>query len=375
MKVGIPKENKSGETRVAATPDTVKRLRAKGFEVLVEKGAGLRAHITDAGYSDAGAIMAGTEMALGSDIVFKLHKPTIDEIGHMKSGSILMSLLDMCHDDGTWERLAAAGVNAFAMELIPRISRSQAMDALSSQANVAGYRAALEATNLFARFYPMMVTSAGSVKPAHVVVLGAGIAGLQAIATTKRLGAQVRAYDVRPEVEEQVLSLGAKFINLNVGESGAGKGGYARQLSAEAHRQEQRLLAIELKKADVIISTALIPCMPAPVLITEDTVRGMRGGSVIIDMAADSGGNCVLTEADKVVIKHGVIICGITNFPALMPTDASSFYARNLFNLLLMLIRDENTGAIDLNARLDDEIVACSLVTLNGRVRYKNGKV
>jgi len=367
MRVGIPKEIKAGETRVAATPETVSKIRARGFSVVVERGAGASSHLPDEAYAEAGATMVDTAEALAADVVLKVTKPTLGEIQQMTSGAILMSYLDMCHDDGTWARLAEAGVNAFGLELIPRISRAQTMDSLSSQANIAGYRAVLEATNLFARFFPMMITSAGSAKPARVIVLGAGVAGLQAIATAKRLGAQVWGYDVRPEVKEQIQSLGAKFIDLNVGESGAGKGGYAKELSSEAQQREQALLGEELKKADIIVSTALIPCRAAPVLITEDAVRGMRKGSVIIDMAAASGGNCPLTEPDKTVSKYGVIICGITNFPALMPTDASNFLARNLLNLLLLVV-DEN-GNIDLDGRLDDDIVACSLVTLNGKLR------
>lgn len=370
MRIGVPKEIKAGETRVAATPETTKKLRAKGLEVAVEKGAGSASHLPDEAYTEAGATIVDTAKALASDIVFKVNKPTPDEIAHMKRGAILMSFLDMCYDDGTWEKLAEAGVNAFGLELIPRLSRAQTIDTLSSQANIAGYRAALEATNLFARFFPMMMTSAGSVKPARVIVIGAGVAGLQAIATTKRLGARVWGYDVRPEVKEQVESLGARFIDLKIGETGEGEGGYAKELSAETQEKEQALLVEELKKADVIISTALIPCRPAPILITEEAVRGMRNGSVIIDMAASTGGNCPLTEPDKTVTKHGVIICGITNFPALMPTDASNFFARNLFNLL-SLLGDTSQNGIDLGQYLEDEIVACSLVTLDGKLRYE----
>jgi len=371
MRIGIPREITPGETRVAATPETVRRLRAKGFSVALQEGAGTGAHYSDASYREAGAELVDAATALGADVVFKVDKPTFEEIGHMAPGALLLSFLDMCHDDGTWDRLAEQGVSAMALELLPRISRAQTMDVLSSQANIAGYRAALEATRLFARFFPMMMTSAGSVKPARVTVLGAGVAGLQAIATTKRLGSQVWAYDVRPEVREQVMSLGARFIDLNVGESGEGSGGYAKELSAEAQYREQDLLAQELKKADVIISTALIPCRAAPVLITEEAVRGMREGSVIIDMAAATGGNCPLTEAGQVINRHGVIICGYTNFPALMPTDASNFFARNLFNLL-MLVWNEEANAIDLAAMADDDdIVACSLVTLGNKRRYQ----
>lgn len=366
MKVGIPKEITHGETRVAATPETTRKLRAAGLEVTVEAGAGAAAHFPDAAYRDAGAEIAHHDAALAADIVCKLHKPTRAEIGPMRPGAVLVALLDMCNDDGTFEALAGRGVESFALERIPRISRAQTMDVLSSQANIGGYRAVLEAVRLYGRFVPMMMTSAGSAKPARVVVLGAGVAGLQATATARRLGAQVWAYDVRPEVKEQVLSLGAKFIELDVGESGAGTGGYARVLSAEARERQRELLTQELAKADIIISTAAVPCMPAPVLITEEAVRGMPAGAVIVDMAAASGGNCPLTEPDRIVTKHDVILCGITNFPALMPSDASSFFARNVYNFLLLLV--DNGGLRDFFA---DEITATTLITHQGKVRVE----
>jgi len=370
MKVGIPKEIHPGAARVAATPDTVKKFNAKGLDVLVEKSAGIGSHFTDEAYLEAGAEMVDTAAALGADIVLKVHQPTHDEISKMKKGAILVSFLELCHDDGTLRKLAEVGVDAFALSMIPRISRAQTMDALSSQSNIAGYRAALEATTLYGRFMPMMMTSAGSAKPAKVCVLGAGVAGLQAIATARRLGAQVYGYDIRPEVKEQVLSLGARFIEFDLGESGEGSGGYAKQLSEEAQKKEKSLLTEELKKMDIIISTALVPCMAAPTLITEEAVKGMHQGSVIIDMAAATGGNCPLTEADKTVIKHGVIICGITNFPELMPSDASSFYARNLFNFLSLLL-EEQDGQIKLKDYFEDEITASSLVTHESKVRFE----
>lgn len=373
MKIGIPREVFAGEARVAATPDTVARMRAKGLDIVIESGAGELAHFDDDAYRTAGAGIVTQAEAFAADVVFKVHKPTGEEIALFKAGSLLVSLLDMCHDDGTWKALADRGVNALAMEMLPRISRAQAMDVLSSQANIAGYRAALEATRLYARFFPLMMTSAGSAKPARVVVIGAGVAGLQAIATARRLGAQVWSYDVRPEVKEQVMSLGAKFIELEVGESGSGQGGYARKLSHDSENKEQSLLAEELKKADVVISTAAIPCMPAPVLITEDAVIGMRAGSVVIDMAAASGGNCPLTEPDRTVIKHGVILCGITNFPALMPTDASNFFSRNLMNLLFFAL-DSGEGKLDLQRCLEDDLFSMTLITLDGKLRYESRK-
>ncbi|MDA8364344.1 MAG: Re/Si-specific NAD(P)(+) transhydrogenase subunit alpha [Gammaproteobacteria bacterium] len=373
MNVGIPIEVSEGETRVAATPETVKKLRALGLEVLVQHDAGHSSHFTDDAFRSAGAEIVGNEQALAADIVLKVHKPGPEEIRHMKGGAMLLSMMSLCRHEDTLDLLAAKGVDSFALEMIPRISRAQAMDVLSSQSNIAGYRAVLEAAYLYGRFFPMMMTSAGSAKPTRAVVLGAGVAGLQAIATARRLGAQVAAYDVRPEVKEQIMSLGAKFIELDLGESGAGAGGYARQLSAEAQNRQQQLLADELQKADVIISTALIPCKQAPILITEQAVKGMSEGSVIVDMAAANGGNCPLTEADKTVTKHGVIICGNTNFPALMPSDASAFYARNLFNFLSLLITTADRR-LQVKDYLEDEITASALVTHKGMVRFKEKK-
>jgi NAD(P) transhydrogenase subunit alpha len=370
MQVGIPIESTAGETRVAATPESVKKLRAAGLSVVVEASAGLGAHFPDKSYQDAGAEIVDHGRALSTDIVFKIHKPTPAEIRRMKRGAVLISLLDMCHDDGTFDLLAAQGIDSFALEMMPRLSRAQAMDVLSSQANIAGYRAVLEASRLYGRFFPMMMTSAGSAKPARVVVLGAGVAGLQAIATARRLGAQVWAYDVRPEVKEQIQSLGAKFIEFDLGESGAGQGGYAKILSHDAQMKQQHLLQQELKKADIIISTALIPCMPAPILITEEAVRDMPEGAVIIDLAAANGGNCPLTEPDKIITKHGVIICGYTNYPALMPSDASNFFARNVYNFLMLML----TGTPGTPAFKDyfaDEMTSMTLITHKGKVRFE----
>jgi len=370
MQVGIPIESTAGETRVAATPESVKKLRAAGLSVVVEASAGLGAHFTDKSYQDAGAEIVDHGRALSTDVVFKIHKPTPAEIRRMKRGAVLISLLDMCHDDGTFDLLAAQGIDSFALEMMPRLSRAQAMDVLSSQANIAGYRAVLEASRLYGRFFPMMMTSAGSAKPARVVVLGAGVAGLQAIATARRLGAQVWAYDVRPEVKEQIQSLGAKFIEFDLGESGSGQGGYAKILSHDAQMKQQHLLQQELKKADIIISTALIPCMPAPILITEEAVRDMPEGAVIIDLAAANGGNCPLTEADKIITKHGVIICGYTNYPALMPSDASNFFARNVYNFLMLML----TGTPGTPAFKDyfaDEMTSMTLITHKGKVRFE----
>ncbi len=346
MKIGVPKETAPGETRVASTPDVVKKLVGKGFEVLVEAGAGEAASFDDAQYASAGATSVGRAQALGADIVLRVRKPHPDDVAAMQPGAVLLGFIETCEDDGMLAALHSRGVRIVAMERVPRISRAQSMDALSSQSNIAGYRAVVEAAAQYGRFFPVMMTSAGSAKPARVVVLGAGVAGLQAIATARRLGADVYAYDVRPETREQIRSLGAKPITIDVGESGSGEGGYARELSAEAKARQQALLADELAKAHVIVTTALIPCRPAPVLVTEEVVRRMRRGSVIVDLAAATGGNCPLTEKDRIVVKHGVTLIGITNYPALVPADASGFYAKNLSNLLDIMVSKGEAGPV-----------------------------
>lgn len=370
MQLGVPKEMTAAETRVAATPKTVRNLRAMGLTVAVESGAGLHSYYTDDAYRQAGAEIGDRAQALAADIVLKIHKPTPGEIHHIKRGAVLIALLDSHRDDGTLDLLAEQGVDCFALERMPRLSRAQGMDTLSSQSNIAGYRAVIEAAWLYGRFFPMMMTSAGSAKPARVVVLGAGVAGLQAIATARRLGARVWAYDVRPEVKEQVQSLGARFVETNLGTADTNHDGYAKPLSAEDRERQQRMLTEELKKADVVISTALVPGGPAPILITEEAVRGMREGAVIVDLAAAAGGNCPLTEADRTVIKHGVILCGYTNFPARMPGDASDFFARNVYNFLLLIL-DRSNGTLRPKDYLADEITSATLVTHRGKVRVE----
>ena len=371
MKIGIPKETREGETRVALTPDAAKRLYAKrkGLEIAVESGAGTQAHFPDKAYVAIGAQIVKTAEALGADIVLKVHRPTKKEVAKMKKGALLISLIEPFTDDGLMDKIAEAGVNAMGLELIPRISRAQSMDVLSSQANIAGYRAVLEAAANFGRFFPTLMTAAGSAKPAKVIILGVGVAGLQAIATARRLGANVEAFDVRPEVKEQVLSLGAKFIDIDIGEDGSGAGGYAKELSAEAKAKQQAGLTEKLKKADIIITTALIPGRPAPLLVTEEAVKGMQAGTVIVDMAAANGGNCALTEKDKTVVKNGVILIGNTNLLALMPSDASNFFGRNLVNILELIIPAEEPAVIKLD--LEDEIITAALVTHEGNVRFQ----
>ncbi|KAA6185797.1 Re/Si-specific NAD(P)(+) transhydrogenase subunit alpha [Thiohalocapsa marina] len=361
MKLGIPKETLAGERRVATTPEIAKRLVGKGFEVLLEVGAGSAAHYPDQDYAEAGAQLVDRDLCFGADIVLKVRRPTDDEAGKVRSGALYISLLESCGDDPLIGRMAANGVRVLGMERMPRISRAQSMDALSSQSNIAGYRAVIEAAAHYGRFLPMMMTSAGSAKPARLVVLGAGVAGLQAIATARRLGADVYAYDVRPETREQIQSLGAKAIELDLGESGAGEGGYAKELSDEAKARQQSLLADELAKAHIIISTALIPCRPAPELITAEVVQRMREGSVVVDLAAANGGNCKLTRADEVVVEHGVTLVGHTNYPSMVPADASAFYARNLSNLLEIMVEQGDSGLV-LKDLAEDEITRAMLV-------------
>ena len=366
MKIGIAKESMSGETRVAGTPETVKKYCSLGCDVVVAAGAGAAAGFADEDYRAAGAESVNPEDALAADVILKVRRPGTEEIGSMKRGSALVGFLEPYDDDGTLARLAEAGVDGLSVEQIPRISRSQSMDALSSQANISGYRAVIEASAHYARFFPMMMTAAGSARPARVIVLGAGVAGLQAIATARRLGAEVEGFDVRSEVKEQIESLGAKSIDLDIGESGAGEGGYARELSAEAQARQKSALVEYLPKANIVITTAQIPGRAAPVLITPEALPRFKPGSVIVDLAAASGGNCPLTEADRVVVKEGVTLVGHTNYPAMVPGDASAFYAKNLLNLLMLLIDAEN-GA-QLKAYSEDEITAAALVTFNGKV-------
>lgn len=371
MIIGVPKESKSGETRVAGTPESTKKLIKKGHTVHVARGAGAFANYPDSVYEAAGALMVDQDAALASPVVLKIHKPTSDEILKMKKGSLLVSLLEPYNQDGTFEKLAEMGVDAVALELIPRTSRAQSMDVLSSQAGIAGYRAVVESASRYGRFFPLMMTSAGSAKACKLAILGVGVAGLQAIATARRLGAMVEAYDVRKEVKEQILSLGAKSIELDIGEEGSGQGGYAKELSEEGKRKQQAALTEKLKTFDVIITTANVPGRKAPTLVTEEAVKGMRPGSVIIDMAAPSGGNCPLTEADKVVVKNGVTIVGISNYPALVPSDSSHFFAQNLVNLLDVMWEPKEAGSEpknEPNGRLNlaDDIVAASLVVNKG---------
>ncbi len=373
MQIGIPAEIRAAETRVAATPETVKKLAGTGHHgLLVQSGAGARCSIPDSEYAAAGAAIAPSAAEVfASDIVLKVRGPEPGELPLLKSGGILIGLLAPHRKDGI-EAIAKTGISAFAMEALPRISRAQSMDVLSSQANVAGYKAVMLAANAYQRLMPMMMTAAGTIKAARVVIMGVGVAGLQAIATAKRLGAMVEATDVRPETKEQVESLGAKFVEVPLTDSekdlAKGQGGYAREMGDDYRKRQAALIAERIKQADIVITTALIPGRPAPVLVTEDMVKSMKPGSVIVDMAVEQGGNCPLSELDKTVVKHGVQIIGIANLPALAAADASALYARNLLNFLNLLL-DLETGQLKLNR--EDEIIAGSLVCIGGELVKK----
>lgn len=360
--VGVPKETRVDETRVALTPDAVRKLAKKGCMIRLERSCGELSGFPDSEYPTESVEWCDAATAFSSDIVLKINRPSFEEISLFKKGAVLITLIEPFKQDGTIEKLATAGVVTLAMELIPRTSRTQAMDVLSSQANISGYRAVIEAALHYGRFFPLMMTAAGSAKPAKVMVLGAGVAGLQAIATARRLGAVVEAYDVRPEVREQIESLGAKYVELDLGEDGSGQGGYAKELSEAAKQKQIQLLSERLKKCDIIISTASIPGRKAPILITEDAVQGMRAGSVIIDLAAATGGNCPLSVADSVIVKNGVKLVGYTNYPAMMPADASNFYANNLLALIDVLFTQKD-GVTTPSLDLSDEIVTATIVT------------
>ena len=373
-KLFVPKECADGETRVAVTPDSVKRLLKAGFAVEVESGAGDTANIADSAYEAAGAtIAADAKAAWGSaDVVAKINPPAhnaklgADEATLMREGAILVSHVWAHKNLPIVRTLLARKVSTLALELVPRISRAQSMDALSSQANIAGYKAVLLAAGRLAKYFPMLMTAAGTIQPARVVIMGAGVAGLQAIATAKRLGAVVEVSDIRPETKEQVESLGAKFIELPALESGSGQGGYAREVTPEFLQKQQAIVAARIAAADVVITTAQVPGRPAPKLVTEAMVKGMRKGAVIVDIAADSGGNCELTENGKEVIKHGVVIMGYSSLPATMPEDASTLFGRNIVALLALVLGKEG-----LQINLEDEVIAGALLTHQGEPRHK----
>lgn len=369
--VGVPKETGAGETRVAATPDSVKRLVKHGFDISVEEGAGRAAGFHDDDYATAGAKIVSGKNAWATQLVTKVAPPTDSEASSIQSGALIVSLLEPYRNATLLEGFAKQRVDALALEAIPRTSRAQSMDVLSSQAGIAGYRAVLEAAQHYGRFFPMMMTSAGSAKATKVTVLGAGVAGLQAIATARKLGATVEAYDVRPETREQILSLGAKPIEIKLEESGSGQGGYAKELSEESKKRIQEALDEKLSKSDIIITTANVPGRKAPLLVSESVVKSMRCGSVIVDMATPSGGNCALSKPDQVIDVNGVKIVGHTNYPAMMPTDSSSFFARNVVSLLDLFVNKIESGGSTFVVNLEDDIIEASLLVHQGILRMK----
>ena len=365
--IAIPKERRADEARVAATPETTKKLKGLGLDVVVERDAGLGANYSDADYEAAGATVAPDGVLKNADIVLKVRGPDDAEIAQLKRGAILVSLLAPATERESIAKLAEAGVEAFAMEYLPRISRAQAMDVLSSQANLAGYKAVIDAAAEFGRAMPMMMTAAGTIAPARVLVMGVGVAGLQAIATAKRLGAIVSATDVRPATKEQVESLGGTFVAVIDDEfkNAQTAAGYAKEMSKEYQAKQAALIAETIKKQDIVITTALIPGRKAPVLVSEEMVKTMKPGSVIVDLAAEQGGNCPLTKANQVIKVHGVTIMGHTNLPGALAVDASNLYSRNLFNFVSLFV-DKKTGQAKLN--WDDEIIKGSGVTRDGKI-------
>jgi NAD(P) transhydrogenase subunit alpha len=363
MRLGVPRETAPGERRVALVPDIVGRLVASGNDVLVEVGAGSAAGFTDAAYAEAGAsLVQSAADVYAAGLVCKVQRPSAAELAALREGIVLVALLQPLVDQELPRELAERGVTAFSMDAIPRITRAQPMDALSSQSTVAGYKGVVVAAATLGKFFPMLTTAAGTIAPAKVLVLGAGVAGLQAIATARRLGAVVSAFDVRPVVKEQVESLGASFLELDV-EGAEGTGGYAVALSDDQHEREQELIARHVGESDAVISTALIPGRPAPVLVTAAAARGMRPGSVIVDLAAEMGGNCELTEPGETIEVDGVTIVGEVNMPSTMPLHASQMYARNVQSFLGLLLRD---GELVLD--FEDEIVLETCVAHEGRV-------
>ena len=372
MKIAIAKEKLDAEKRVAASPETVKKLVALGAEVAVVAGAGVTAAITDDAYRAAGAqVVSEDEAYKNADVVLKVRHPAADEVSKMKKGAVLVAILSPYQEKDLLKTYASQGVTAMAMELVPRITRAQSMDVLSSQANLAGYRAVLEAANEFGHGFPLMMTAAGTVPAAKVFIMGVGVAGLQAIATARRLGAQVSATDVRPAAREQVKSLGATFVMVESEETKAAEtaGGYAKEMSDDYKQKQAVLIAETIKKQDIVITTALIPGKKAPVLVTEEMVKSMKYGSVIVDMAVEQGGNCALSKPGQIVDVNGVKIIGHLNLPSRIAVDASALYARNLLNFLTPLI-DKESKSLKIN--WDDEIVKATTLTRDGSIVHPN---
>ena len=362
MKVSIPKEKNDFERRVSVTPDVVQSLIKSGFEVYVEKDAGLNSYFSNEAYEKAGAkILSDTTIYSDADVVLKVNAPSPSEISLMKKGSVLISMMYAATNPEVVEACAKAGVNSFSMDAIPRISRAQKMDVLSSQANLAGYKAVLIGAAALGKIFPLLMTAAGTIKPSKVVIMGAGVAGLQAIATAKRLGAIVEVSDIRPETKEQVESLGGKFIQLKNDDSVQLEGGYVKGVSDEFLKMQQELIAKHISEADLVITTALIPGRKAPILITDEMVKSMKMGSVIVDMAVGQGGNCTMSEVNKTVVKNGVTIIGESNLPSLLPLNASELYAKNIQAFLLHLATKDG-----FKWEMEEEITKGSLITYNG---------
>ncbi len=371
MLIGVPAETTVGETRVAVTPETVKKLKAQGHSLRIQSGAGVAASATDEAFSAVGAEITDAAGAFGCDLVLKVRCPSDAEVARMRSGTTVVGMLNP-FDNAGLQRMALANLTSFALEAAPRTTRAQSMDVLSSQANIAGYKAVMIAADRYQRFFPMLMTAAGTVKAARVVILGVGVAGLQAIATAKRLGAVIEASDVRPSVKEQVESLGGKFIDVayetaEEKEAAEGVGGYARPMPQSWLDRQKLEVAKRVAAADIVITTALIPGRAAPVLVTEEMVRSMKPGSVIVDLAAPQGGNCPLTVPGQTVVKHGVTLVGETNLPALVGADASALYARNVLDFLKLILPKDGELKID----LEDDIVAACLMTMGGEIRKK----
>jgi NAD(P) transhydrogenase subunit alpha len=371
MLIGVPTETAPGERRVALVPETIGRLAKSGHSVLVQRGAGVAASFVDEAYEAAGATLAAdaAEVFAKAEFIVKVARPSEAELEQMRAGQTLLAFLAPLGDPQSVEKYAAQKITALSMDAIPRTTRAQSMDALSSQANIAGYKAVLIAANLSPRFFPMLTTAAGTIRPQKVFILGAGVAGLQAIATARRLGAVVSGFDTRAVVKEQVQSLGATFLELDLGVDAAGAGGYAKALTDEQEAKQQGLLAEYIAGMDVAITTAAVPGRRAPLLINEDAVKGMKAGSVIVDLAAETGGNCALTEPGQVVVKYGVTIVGTTNLPSTMPFDASTLYSRNVFTLLQLIAKD---GALVLD--MNDEIVKGTTLVKDGEIVHEPTK-
>lgn len=372
MIIGVPKEILPGENRVALVPDVASKLIKKGFEIIIEEDAGNKANFTNDAYRNAGAKVLTTsdEVFSGADIILKVQRPLekdgVNEIAKMKKGSLLITIMNSLHYPESAKMCADNGVDVIAMEAIPRTTIAQKMDALSSQANIAGYKSVIMAANELGKIFPLMMTAAGTIQPARVVIMGAGVAGLQALGTAKRLGAIVEVSDIRPSVKEEVQSLGGRFIEVPTDENMQDSGGYAKEASEEFLQKQKELIFKHVTEADIVITTALVPGKKAPVLVTEEMIKKMRQGSVVLDMAVEFGGNCEVSEKGKTIIKHGVKIIGETNIPSLVPTNSSEVYAKNLMALLEHISKD---GVIKLN--MDDEIVKGALIVKDGQVIHE----